>query len=152
MLQITRASARSNGLKGTYDFTLQWTDIGLGGGPLPAARIRPARMTPGTSIFTAAGSARPQTRINEGPCGYDCYRHIEKPRKLGTIELFYFGDSKSTFRLTSFRYHYNAHFVTLTFLIRRMRAGFRSSYTGWNISDPRISINEGIGTSVRPGN
>jgi len=80
--QLGRQLVDQTGLKGTYDFTLQWTsDIGLGGGPLPVAPDSAGTNdTGGTSIFTALQDQLGlRLKSTKGPVDTIVIEHIEEP-------------------------------------------------------------------------
>jgi uncharacterized protein (TIGR03435 family) len=80
--QLGRQLVDQTGLKGTYDFTLQWTsDMGLGGGVLPVAPDSAgANDAGGTSIFTALQDQLGlRLESTKGPVDTIVVDHIEEP-------------------------------------------------------------------------
>ena len=80
--QLGRQLVDQTGLKGTYDFTLQWTsDMGLGGGVLPVAPdAAGANDAGGTSIFTALQDQLGlRLESTKGPVDTIVIDHIEEP-------------------------------------------------------------------------
>jgi uncharacterized protein (TIGR03435 family) len=80
--QVGRQIVDQTGLKGEYDISLQWTsDMGIGGGPLPAAPDSAgANDVGGTSIFTALQDQLGlRLESTKGPVDAIVIEHIEEP-------------------------------------------------------------------------